>query len=216
MLGTYQYFSEINFEYHTHSFGAISLCDPRFAPSQPPSIEEMKKTLSAMMESYAATMSDLRAKTWLAHGPLLGCHWNQKFLAWDNDIDVQMSIETLAGLAPNNMSEYRYPVASADKLRVYPLDINPHSNLVSTQDVANKIDRRCLTPRMENISTSLLCMSVLEKLNKHRSIKVFSSPKMVIDFWCVQTSLDKWTMGTNWSRLQSEDLFPLEDASFEA
>ncbi|KAK5188656.1 mannosyltransferase [Exophiala xenobiotica] len=197
MLGTYQYFSEINFEYHTHSFGAISLCDPRFAPSQPPSIEEMKKTLSAMMENYAATMSDLRAKTWLAHGPLLGCHWNQKFLAWDNDIDVQMSIETLAGLAPNNMSEYRYPVASADKLRVYPLDINPHSNLVSTQDVANKIDRRWID----------------------------TSNGKYIDITTVHVSPGKteqapFDQGVLFSkdghRFLSEDLFPLEDASFEA
>ncbi|KAK5200854.1 mannosyltransferase, partial [Exophiala xenobiotica] len=142
-------------------------------------------------------MSDLRAKTWLAHGPLLGCHWNQKFLAWDNDIDVQMSIETLAGLAPNNMSEYRYPVASADKLRVYPLDINPHSNLVSTQDVANKIDRRWID----------------------------TSNGKYIDITTVHVSPGKteqapFDQGVLFSkdghRFLSEDLFPLEDASFEA
>ncbi|KAK5310992.1 mannosyltransferase [Exophiala xenobiotica] len=197
MLGTYQYFSEINFEYHTHSIGAISLGDPRFAPSQPPSIEEMKKTLSAMMENYAATMSDLRAKTWLAHGTLLGCHWNQKSLAWDNDIDVQMSIETLAGLAPNNMSEYRYPVASADKLRVYPLDINPHSNLVSTQDVANKIDRRWIDTsngKYIDITTVHVSPGKTEQAPFDQSV-LFSK---------------------DGHRFLSEDLFPLEDASFEA
>ncbi|KAK5290201.1 mannosyltransferase [Exophiala xenobiotica] len=164
MLDTYQYFSEINFEYHTHSFGAISHCDPRYEPTQPPTIEETKKTLSAMMKSYAVTMSDLRAETWIAHGTLLGWHWNQKFLPWDSDIDVQMGVETLAGLVFRNISEYRYPVAGEDRPRVYLLDINPHYTITSTRDVANKIDAR-------------------------------------------------WIDTTN--GLQSDELFPLQDASFE-
>ncbi|KIW27703.1 uncharacterized protein PV07_07420 [Cladophialophora immunda] len=142
MPGTYQYFSEINFEYHTHSFGAISHCDPRFAPPQPPGIEETKTALFALLKTYAATMRDLRAETWIAHGTLLGWHWNHKFLPWDNDIDVQMSIETLAGLALYNMSEYRYLVAGEDKPRTYLLDVNPHYTIASTRDVANKIDGR--------------------------------------------------------------------------
>jgi hypothetical protein len=143
MPGTYQYFTEINFEYHTHTFGAISHCDPRFAPSQPPGIEETKETLSALMNTYAATMKDLRAETWIAHGTLLGWYWNQKFLPWDNDIDVQMSIETLAGLVPHNMTEYHFPgVAGEDRPRTYLLDINPHYTIASTRDVANKIDGR--------------------------------------------------------------------------
>jgi hypothetical protein len=87
-------------------------------------------------------MRDLRAETWIAHGTLLGWHWNQKFLPWDNDIDVQMSVETLAGLAPHNMSEYHYPVAGEARPRVYLLDINPHYTIASTRDVANKIDAR--------------------------------------------------------------------------
>ncbi len=141
MPGTYQYFSEVNFEYHTHSFGAISHCDPRFAPSQPPGIEETKKTLFALLKSYAATMEDLRAETWIAHGTLLGWHWNQKFLPWDNDIDVQMSMKTLVGLATTlNMSEHQYPVAGEDRPRTYLLDVNPHYTKASTLDVANKID----------------------------------------------------------------------------
>ncbi|OAL39560.1 hypothetical protein AYO20_00957 [Fonsecaea nubica] len=143
MPGTYQYFSEINFEYHTHSFGAISHCDPRFAPSQAPGIDETKKALFALMKTYAATMKELHAESWIAHGTLLGWHWNQKFLPWDNDIDVQMSIETLAALATAyNMSEYQYPVAGEDRPRTYLLDINPHYTIASTRDVANKIDGR--------------------------------------------------------------------------
>lgn len=142
MPGTYQYFSEVNLEYHTHTFGAISHCDARFAPAQPPSIEETKRTLLALINTYATTTSRLRAETWIAHGTLLGWHWNQKFFPWDNDVDVQMSIETLAELAPHNMSEYHYPVVGEDKPRIYLLDINPHYTIASTRDAANKIDAR--------------------------------------------------------------------------
>ena len=142
MPGTYQYFTEINFEYHTHAFGAISHCDPRFAPSQLPGIPETRQALFALMMSYAATMKDLRAETWLAHGTLLGWYWNQKFLPWDNDIDVHMSTTTLAGLVSQNMTQYPFLVDGESQPRVYLLDINPHFNLATTRDVANKIDGR--------------------------------------------------------------------------
>ncbi|KAK5358371.1 mannosyltransferase [Exophiala xenobiotica] len=141
-------------------------------------------------------MRDLGVETWLAHGTLLGWHWNQKFLPWDNDIDVQMSIETLAGLAPYNMSEYRYPVASEDKPRVYILDINPHYTLVSTQDVANKID----------------CRWIDTSNGKYIDITaVHVSPGKT-----EQAPLDQGVFfSKDGHRYPSEDLFPLKDASFE-
>ncbi|KAK5289522.1 mannosyltransferase [Exophiala xenobiotica] len=196
MPGTYQHFSEINFEYHTHSFGAISHCDPRFAPSQPPGIEETKKTLSALMKSYAATMRELRAETWIAHGTLLGWHWNQKFLPWDNDIDVQMSVETLAGLAPHNMSEYHHPVAGEERPRVYLLDINPHYTIASTRDVANKIDARWIdTTNGKYVDITAVHVSP----GKSEHIPFDQGV-----FFC-----------KDGHRYRSEELFPLQDASFE-
>ncbi|KAK5398533.1 mannosyltransferase [Exophiala xenobiotica] len=185
MPGTYQYFSEIDLEYHTHSFGAIGHCDPRYTPVRPTTIEETKKTLSAMMKSYAVTMSDLRAETWIAHGTLLGWHWNQKFLPWDSDIDVQMSVETLAGLVFRNISEYRYPVAGEDRPRVYLLDINPHYTIMSTRDVANKIDARWID----------------------------TTNGKYIDITAVHISPGK--TGHIPFEQGSDELFPLQDASFE-
>ncbi|KAK6375674.1 mannosyltransferase [Exophiala oligosperma] len=142
MPGTYQYFTEVNFEYHTKKFGAISHCDPRFAPPEAPGIVETRRALSGLLKSYAATMAELNAETWIAHGTLLGWYWNQKFLPWDNDIDVQMSVETLAGLVAHNRTRHSYTVVGEDSPRSYLLDINPHYKLVSTLDVANKIDGR--------------------------------------------------------------------------
>lgn len=142
MPGTYQYFFEINFEYHTKKFGKISHCDPRFAPAEPPGIEETRLALSELLKSYSATMMELCAETWLSHGTLLGWYWNRKFLPWDNDIDVQMSVETLARLAKLNMTEYQHIVSGEVAPRTYMLDINPHHSIASTRDVANKIDGR--------------------------------------------------------------------------
>ncbi|EXJ60280.1 hypothetical protein A1O7_04432 [Cladophialophora yegresii CBS 114405] len=89
-------------------------------------------------------MKDLGVETWIGHGTLLGWYWNQRVLPWDNDIDVQMTMETLSRLAARNMSEYHYPAGSADQdtPRTYLLEINPHYRTVSTRDVANKIDGR--------------------------------------------------------------------------
>lgn len=221
MPGTYQYFSEINFEYHTHSFGAISHCDPRYTPARPPTIEETKKTLSAMMKGYAVTMSDLRAETWIAHGTLLGWHWNQKFLPWDSDIDVQMSVETLAGLVPRNISEYRYPVPGEDRPRVYLLDINPHYTIASTRDVANKIDARWIdTTNGKYIDITAVHISpgktehipfeqgVLFCKDSHAyRVRTIKGPRP----FSTQTG----RRGLTTLGLQSDELFPLQDASFE-
>ncbi|KIX94989.1 uncharacterized protein Z520_09299 [Fonsecaea multimorphosa CBS 102226] len=196
MPGTYQYFHEINFEYHTHSFGAISHCDPRFAPSEPPGVDETKNSLFALMETYARTMTHLRAETWIAHGTLLGWHWNQKFLPWDNDIDVQMSLETLAALDPYNMTEYRYPVAGEDSPRTYLLDINPHYAIASTRDVANKIDGRWIdTTNGKYID--ITAVHVSPGKTEH-------------------TPFDQGVVfSKDGHRYRREDLFPLQDATFE-
>jgi hypothetical protein len=142
MPGTYQYFTEKNFEYHTHRFGAVSHCDPRFAPSEALSIDETKRVLLNLLKSYAATMRNLQMQTWIAHGTLLGWHWNQKFLPWDNDIDVQVSAETMRKMVSYNMTEYSFPSTAEITPRRYLLDINPHYTIASFKDVANKIDGR--------------------------------------------------------------------------
>ncbi|KAK5425427.1 mannosyltransferase [Exophiala xenobiotica] len=151
-----------------------------------------------MMKSYAVTMSDLRAETWIAHGTLLGWHWNQKFLPWDSDIDVQMGVETLAGLVFRNISEYRYPVAGEDRPRVYLLDINPHYTITSTRDVANKIDARWIdTTNGKYIDITAVHLSP----GKTRHIP-FEQGVLFCKITCI-------------SGLQSDELFPLQDASFE-
>jgi hypothetical protein len=141
--GTYQYFTETDFHSTTKSFGAVSHCDTRFAPKTDPGIDETRRSIMFSLESYVATMNDLNVETWIAHGALIGWYWNKRFLPWDTDVDVHVSVEGIKLLAQSyNMTEYRYPANEGLAPRTYLLDINPHYTITSTQDVANKIDAR--------------------------------------------------------------------------
>jgi hypothetical protein len=51
--------------------------DGRFADHKLPD-EERIPHLTAMMQTYLATMSDIGAETWIMHGTLLGWWWNEK------------------------------------------------------------------------------------------------------------------------------------------
>ena len=141
--GTYQYFVETDFHSTTKLFGAVSHCDARFAPKEKPGIGETRRSLAALLESYAVTMNHLHVETWIAHGALLGWYWNRKLLPWDTDLDVQISAKSIAFLAQShNMTEFHYPTSPGEASRTYLLDINPHYSIVSDRDVANKIDGR--------------------------------------------------------------------------
>lgn len=141
--GTYQYFLERDFHSTTHTLGGISHCDTRFAPEYALEEDEVRRTLKALLASYAATMHDLGVKTWMAHGTLLGWYWNHQLLPWDTDLDVQMSFEDIRKLAKiHNMTKYRHPFADTDSSREYLLDINPHYLIPLARDTANKIDGR--------------------------------------------------------------------------
>ena len=117
MPGTYQYFKEVDFRYHTKLFGGISHCDSRYAPTQPPSINETRQTLSGLLDSFAATMREVDVEFWIARGTLLGWYWNEKFLPWDNDVNVQMSFETLSSLVSYNMTEFQHAMAGGETTR---------------------------------------------------------------------------------------------------
>ena len=51
--------------------------DGRFADKKLPDDARIPH-LTAMMQTYLATMSDIGAETWIMHGTLLGWWWNEK------------------------------------------------------------------------------------------------------------------------------------------
>lgn len=128
-----KYFHESTF--HPHY-------DGRFANRQIGKDERLPH-LTALMQTFLATMADIGAETWIMHGTLLGWWWNQKILPWDSDIDVQVSEPTIAFLAKYyNMTEYHFNLPDVDGGRNYLLEVNPHYTIRGIEDRLNVIDAR--------------------------------------------------------------------------
>ncbi|KAI1201999.1 LicD family-domain-containing protein [Nemania serpens] len=75
--------------------------------------EQHRPALRYLVRSYLTTFRDLGAETWLAHGSLLGWWWNGRIMPWDYDLDVQVSVATLALLGERynrSLYEYEYEV----------------------------------------------------------------------------------------------------------
>ncbi len=159
-----KYFHEAIFDRHY---------DGRFASG---SLQEEDRLshLTALVQTFLTTMSDIGAQTWIMHGTLLGWFWNQKILPWDSDVDVQVSERTIHFLAKYyNMTEYRYRLPGI-KIGTYLLEINPHYRIRGAEDQLNAIDARWIdtgsglyidittvranyAARAEGVSGALMC-----------------------------------------------------------
>ncbi|KAI9692435.1 MAG: hypothetical protein M1822_006666 [Bathelium mastoideum] len=156
-----KYFHESRF--HPHY-------DGRFA-THPLLYDDRPPHLTALIQTYLATMSSIGAETWLMHGSLLGWWWNKRIMPWDTDLDLMISERTIHYLAAYyNMSMHHFDIygvpppkakikskGAAEKGRVrigkekidptlavprdYLLEINPHYSNDS-QDTYNHIDAR--------------------------------------------------------------------------
>jgi len=127
-----KYFHESTFHEHY---------DGRFA-NRPLKYDDRRTHLTALIQTYLATMNDLGVETWIMHGSLLGWWWNRRILPWDSDLDVMVTEKSTAHLAAYyNMTVHHFPLPEFDAGRDYLLEINPHyAN--SSVDGVNKIDAR--------------------------------------------------------------------------
>ena len=112
---------------------------------------ERRPTLVAMIQAYLSTMADLGAETWVMNGTLLGWWWNRQILPWDSDLDVQVTLDTLAFLHnfyQLQVFHYRPPGADAaddetgNSGHNYMLEINPDFHHKTKWDHLNSIDAR--------------------------------------------------------------------------
>ncbi|KAK6198063.1 LicD family-domain-containing protein [Scheffersomyces amazonensis] len=62
---------------------------------------ERKAILHRLTRAWLRFANSAGLSTWLAHGSLLGWYWNGMSLPWDEDLDVQMTSESLYLLARN-------------------------------------------------------------------------------------------------------------------
>ncbi|KAJ3257953.1 hypothetical protein HDU77_002487 [Chytriomyces hyalinus] len=97
-----------NFKYFFEA-GSDGKRDERFAeksstpknPQAPPNhdLSASTKSLVALIKAWSQFCREQHISWWLAHGTLLGWHWNGRILPWDTDLDIQMSVRELLYVA---------------------------------------------------------------------------------------------------------------------
>lgn len=101
--------------------------------------------LHRLTRAWLRFSADVGLKTWLAHGTLLGWHWNNVTMPWDNDVDVQMTLDSLFTLARNyNQSvvlDFTDNVGCTGA-HMYLVDVNPHFGERTKGEGSNVIDAR--------------------------------------------------------------------------
>lgn len=98
--------------------------------------------LNRLSKSWLAFSNSIGIKTWLSHGTLLGWYWNGLNLPWDNDLDIQITIESLIKLARNYNNSMIVNWNDHNQFGRYLLDINPNFYNRETSGGDNVIDGR--------------------------------------------------------------------------
>lgn len=116
--------------------------DWRFFRTTKYSDYERINILNCLSKSWLAFANSIGIKTWLAHGTLLGWYWNGLNLPWDNDLDVQVTIDSLKKLARNYNNSMIINLDDSNHFGKYLLDINPNFYRRDKDDGGNLIDGR--------------------------------------------------------------------------
>lgn len=96
--------------------------DWRFFKSTDFSRYETQTILHQLTRAWLQFADGVGLKTWLAHGTLLGWYWNGMNLPWDQDLDVQMTMDSLLLLARNHNQTL---VVDTTGTGAYLIDIGP-------------------------------------------------------------------------------------------
>ena len=131
-----KYFHESSFDAHY---------DGRFGTKKL-SYAEKRRDLRNLALSYLSTMAEIGIETWIMHGSLMGWWWNKKIMPWDEDLDVQMTEESINFLANYyNMTVYHFATDDVPGGKNYMLEINPYyavRDRKSHESKMNVIDAR--------------------------------------------------------------------------
>lgn len=106
---------------------------------------EQKAILHRTARAWLRFCRSTALTSWLAHGSLLGWYWNGMNFPWDEDIDVQMTAESLFDLARH----YNHTVVvdysdneNYSMAHLYFIDVNPHFMTRKDENRTNVIDAR--------------------------------------------------------------------------
>lgn len=101
---------------------------------------EKRAILHRLSRAWLRFAKSLGLKTWLAHGTLLGWHWNAMTMPWDPDMDVQMTFQSLLHLARNYNQTLVVDVLGTG--HTYLMDVGPSFFHRTRLNGLNTIDAR--------------------------------------------------------------------------
>ncbi|CAH2350341.1 hypothetical protein CLIB1423_01S07910 [[Candida] railenensis] len=143
-----KYFHEANLI----NSGKGSHFDWRFFRTTKMSTYERQVILHRMARVWFKFAKLSGVKSWLGHGTLLGWYWNGFSFPWDDDMDVQISIEGLYKLSRNYNQTFIVDITDGEgKFNIgmgqYFLDIGSHIFERDKQKGNNVIDARLIDVR---------------------------------------------------------------------
>lgn len=113
---------------------------------------ERKAILHHLSRAWLRFANSIGLKTWLAHGTLLGWYWNRMrywngmSLPWDEDMDVQITAQSLAHLASNYNNSLMIDLSNDGSrnrgIRRYLLEVGPNFGDRDNANGENNIDAR--------------------------------------------------------------------------
>ncbi|KAK8438482.1 hypothetical protein ACI3L0_005378 [Candidozyma auris] len=107
--------------------GKGSHYDWRFFKQSTFSSYERTAVLHRLTRAWLRFARDACFKSWLAHGTLLGWHWNGLNMPWDEDLDVQITMSSLHVLAKHYNQSVVVDVTDGVQIgHMYLIDVNPH------------------------------------------------------------------------------------------
>lgn len=119
--------------------------DWRFFKKSDYSRYEHQAILHRLTRAWLRFASLTGITTWLAHGSLLGWYWNGFNMPWDQDLDVQMTMESLFLLARNYNQSLVVDLSDESLLggaHLYFVDVSPYVYEREHGDGKNVIDAR--------------------------------------------------------------------------
>lgn len=146
---TYQLSQDSNSTKHFHEPGLNGGAhyDWRFFKKLEYTDYERIDILHKLSRAWFNFANSVGIKTWLAHGTLLGWYWNGMNLPWDNDLDVQMPMNSLIWLARNYNQSLVVDLDDDGGTHSYLVDVSSHIFERGKQNGANVIDARFIDIR---------------------------------------------------------------------
>lgn len=131
--------------------------------------------LHKLSRAWFQFSQSIGVKSWLAHGTMLGWHWNGANLPWDNDLDIQTTTDSLFKLA-RYYNQTLVIQLNDDSFGQYLIDVNTYIFDRNKSEGNNVIDARFIDVR----TGFYIDITALSYTNSSKGVSI--SKKQLIEF----------------------------------